>query len=141
MIDFAALEKALAQLETSVRYLESESSRKDAELRLQFRAATIQAFEITYELAVKLLDRQAAALVANPGEFKAASFKEKLRTAHGLGLLRDAMSFVLYREKRNETSHTYDAAKAEHVLSVVPAFLEDVRHLVGQLHRHNRAAD
>jgi hypothetical protein len=66
---------------------------------------------------------------------------DQMRTAADLGLVRSAPPFRRYRETRNITSHTYDAAKADDVLSVLPDFLEDVRFLVGQLQRHNRAAD
>jgi hypothetical protein len=45
MIDDSVFEKVVAQLEESLSDLDAELSRKDAALRRQFRAATIQAFE------------------------------------------------------------------------------------------------
>lgn len=141
MIDIAPLQGALLQFETSLRYLASEASRNDPELRVQFRAATIQAFEFTYELAVKMIVRQAAALAASPEDFKRQGFMEQMRAAARLGLVRDPAAFARYREERNKTSHTYDAGTAEQVLAVLPSFLDDVRHLVGRLQHHNRAGD
>lgn len=141
MIDFSSLEKALGQLETSVRYLHSEASRNDPELRQQFRAATIQTFEFTYELAVKMIRRQLEEIVASPAELRELAFRDLMRTAAEAGLVRDAPSFFLYRDKRNITSHTYDAEKAEEVVSVLDSFLADVRFLVGELARRNREAD
>lgn len=141
MIDLSAFESAVSQLERSLRYLGSDASRADPELRQQFRAATIQAFEFTYELAIKMVRRQLDEIVANPGELRQLTFMDLMRVAAEAGLVRAAPPFRLYREKRNMTSHTYDAEKAEDVLSVLPAFLQDVRFVLYELQRRNRAAD
>jgi hypothetical protein len=55
MIDIASLEKAIAQLETSLKYSESDLAKKDEGIAKQFRAAAIQAFEFTYEVSHKML--------------------------------------------------------------------------------------
>jgi hypothetical protein len=80
-IDIAPLQGALRQFETSLRHLESEASGNDLELRVQFRASTIQAFELTYELTVKMIVRQAAALLASPDEIKRQGFMDQMRAA------------------------------------------------------------
>ena len=139
MIDCSAFEKALVQLEESLGYLNSELSRKDAGLRRQFRAATIQAFEYTYELGTKMLLRQLGEIVANPAELRQMAFLDLIRTAADAGLVRAFPPFRVYREKRNSTTHTYDEAKAEDVLSVMDPFLQDMRFLLAELKRRNRA--
>lgn len=105
-LDTSAFEDALGQLETSLGYLNSDLARRDAGLRKQFRAATIQAFEYNYDLAARMVRRQLAQIVLNPSELRAMPFMDLMRTAADSGLIRDARPFHLYREKRNITSHT-----------------------------------
>ncbi len=47
MVDITSLKSAIAQLETSLNYAESDLAKKDEGIAKQFRAATIQAFEFT----------------------------------------------------------------------------------------------
>ena len=49
-LDLSSLREALAALNTSLRYLESDLA-ANPDVKDQFRAAAIQAFEFTYELA------------------------------------------------------------------------------------------
>ena len=62
-LDYSSLVSAVSQLQKSFDYLHSDLARKDAELREQFRAATVQAFEFTYELAIKMIRRQLSLIV------------------------------------------------------------------------------
>ena len=137
-IDYSAFAKALAQMEKSISFLNSEASRNDEELRNQFRAAVIQAFEYTYELAVKMIRRQLEQIVANPAELREMAFMDLIRTAAEAGLVREAPPFKVYREKRNITSHVYDEDKAEEMLSIMDSFLQDMRFLLGELKRRNK---
>jgi nucleotidyltransferase substrate binding protein (TIGR01987 family) len=136
-LDCSALEGAVKQLETSLRYLDSEASRDDPELRKQFRAATIQAFEFTYELGTKMIRRQLEQIVLNPAELHGIAFMDLMRKAADAGLVREVRAFKGFREMRNLTSHVYDDAKAEAVLAVTGPFLEAMRFLVGELRRRN----
>jgi nucleotidyltransferase substrate binding protein (TIGR01987 family) len=132
-----SLEKALGQLETSFSYLNSELAREDSRLRVQFRAATIKAFEYTYELAVKMIRRQLTQISANPSELSEMTFMDLIRTAANAGLVGDVPAFRIYRDKRNITSHVYNADKAEEVVSVISRFITDVRFLLDQLKERN----
>jgi len=67
-MNLTALENALTQLAASLDYLNSVMAREDPALRKQFRAAAIQAFELCYELTVKMLRRQLEQIAANPGD-------------------------------------------------------------------------
>jgi nucleotidyltransferase substrate binding protein (TIGR01987 family) len=136
-IDYSALQKALGQLEMSLDYVKSDQSRKDPELRRVFRAAAIKAFEFTYELSTSLIRRQLAEIVLNPAELREMPFLDLMRSAADAGLIREAPPFRLYREKRNITSHTYNEDKAEDVLSVMDAFVGDVRFFLAELKRRN----
>ena len=141
ILDLTHLEKAVYQLETSLNYLKSDLARSDSGLRDQFRAAAIQAFEFTYELAVKMLRRQLEQIVPSPAELRAMAFMDLIRTGAEAGLVDDVARYRLYREKRNITSHTYDDERAEEVLSALKPFLADVRHLLAELKRRNPSDD
>lgn len=136
-LNYSALEKAIEQLEKSRTFLRSDMARGNKDLYEQFRAAAIQAFEYTYELALKMIRRQLDQIVANPAELREMAFMDFIRTAYEAGLVRDVPAFKIYREKRNITAHTYDAAKAEEILGVLDAFLKDVQHVLEELKRRN----
>ncbi|MBP7867714.1 MAG: HI0074 family nucleotidyltransferase substrate-binding subunit [Acidobacteria bacterium] len=136
-LDLTSFESALGQLDTSAGYLESDLARQDPGLREQFRSAVIQAFEFSYTLAVKFIRRQLEQIVANPHELSEMAFMDLIRAAADAGLVPDVPRFRVYREKRNLTSHTYDAEKAEDVLSVIPEFRADMKHLLDRLRSRN----
>ncbi|MBF0433155.1 MAG: hypothetical protein HQK83_17885 [Fibrobacteria bacterium] len=56
LIDFSPLQKVLLQLETSLEYFHSPLANKDVQLKAQFRAASIQAFEYTYDVKVLITE-------------------------------------------------------------------------------------
>ena len=108
-LDYSSLERAVAQLQKSFDYFHSDLARKDAGLREQFRAATIQAFEFSYELAIRMIRRQLAQIVANPDELQQIDFADLMRDAADARIVRDVPAYLRYREMRNKTSHTYNA--------------------------------
>ena len=137
-LDYSAFEKTIEQLEKSLRFLHSDMAKKNKDLYEQFRAAAIQAFEYTYELALKMLRRQLDQILANPAELREMAFMDFVRTAHEAGLVREVPVFKIYREKRNITAHTYDAEKAEGILSILDSFLKDARYILGELKKRNQ---
>ena len=136
-IDFTALELAIKQLEKSRAFLHSEMGRTNKDLYEQFRAATIQAFEYTYELVLKMIRRQLEQIAANPSELREMVFMDFIRTAWEAGLVRDVPAFKIYREKRNITAHTYDAEKAEDIISVADPFLRDTHFVLQEFKKRN----
>ena len=140
-LDYSSLENAVAQLQRSFDYLHSDLARNDAGLREQFRAATIQAFEFSYELAVRMIRRQLAQIVANPDELREIDFADLMRDAADAGIVRDAPSYMRYREMRNRTSHTYNADRAEETAAAMDEFLSDLRLLLKELEERNREID
>lgn len=136
-LDYSALQKACGQLETSIAYLESEQSRQDAGLRQQFRSSVIQSFEYTYELAIKMIRRQLEQIVANPGELREINFMDLMRRAFEAGLILSVSAYKIFREKRNMTTHTYDADKAEAVLEGMHDFLTEMQFLLKELRNRN----
>jgi nucleotidyltransferase substrate binding protein (TIGR01987 family) len=138
MLDISPFENALAQLEKSLAYLHSDAARTDPELRKQFRAATIQGFEFTYEVAVKMIRRQLAAILPNPGSVNEMAFMDFIRAAADAGLVREVPPFRVYREKRNITSHSYNEERAEEVVAGLESFASDMRFVLSELKRRNR---
>jgi nucleotidyltransferase substrate binding protein (TIGR01987 family) len=138
-LDIAPLEKAIGQLQKSLTYLNSEMARQDENLREQFRGAAIQAFEYTYELGLKMLRRQLEQIVSNPAEIREMNFLDFIRAAAEAGLVKDVPGYRLYREKRNITSHTYDLHKAEELLDIMDGFMLEMRFLLTELKKRNRA--
>ena len=135
-IEFSPLTRALAGLEKSLGFLDSELAR-DPDLREQFRAAAIQGFEFTHELAFKMLKRQLEVMSTAGAAVDQLSYMEGVRAAAEAGLLRETHPFRDYREKRNITSHTYDAEQAESIVAVLPAFAADIHALLAELARRN----
>lgn len=137
-LDLSSLRNALTALEKSLKFLASDMA-KDPDLREQFRAAAIQAFEFTHELAFKMLKRQLKQMSADPAAIDTMGYMDVIRTGAEAGLITDIARYRDYREKRNITSQTYDQAKAEQIVSVLKDFQDDVRHLLVELERRNRA--
>ena len=136
-LDYSSLVSAVSQLQKSFDYLHSDLARNDADLREQFRAATVQAFEFSYELAVRMIRRQLALIVANPDELREIDFADLMRDAADAGIVRAAPSYLRYRELRNRTSHTYNADRAEETAAAMGEFLRDMRLLLQELGKRN----
>ena len=57
MLDLSSLDRAIARLEEALQFYHSDLAKGDTRLATHLRAAVIQAFEFTYELAFKTLKR------------------------------------------------------------------------------------
>lgn len=137
-LDLTSLRNALSALEESLGHLSSDLS-KNPSLHRTLQSGCIQCFEFTYTVAIKMIRRQLEQISEEPGEVGQMAFMDLIRTAAEAGLIEDIARFRLYREKRNITSHTYDQAKAEEIVAVLPAFRDDVLRLLAELERRNRA--
>lgn len=133
-MDLSSFEKAINRLERSLEYYHSQAAQQDSELALQFMAATIQAFEFTYEICIKFLRRYLAISEPSAEVIVEMSFPNLVRTGSEKGLLLNDWSvWKIYRDKRNITSHTYDEKKASDVMQAIPGFLHDARYLLHAL--------
>ncbi len=133
-IDFSSLANAIAQLEKSLVYANSELARQDAGWFEQMRNSVIQCFEFSYELSHKMLKRYLEQSAANPAEIDSATFQNIIRMGNEQGLLRsDWLRWKVYRQARTDSSHTYDVVKAQSVYEIAPDFLEEARFLLARL--------
>lgn len=124
-LDFSQLEKALDRLDAYCRATVAAQGSENAE---QLRAGAIQAFEYTYELAIKTLRRYLEANFTTAVDH--LTFRDFLRVAAEHGLLDTPNDWIEFREKRNITSHTYDEALAAEVFGVIPSFAGQARALL-----------
>jgi len=132
-LDVSSFEKALAQLEEAVEYQNSAIVKTDPKLGLHLRAAAIQAFEFSYELAVKMLKRYLEENDVSP-EIDTLTFNELVRKGYEIGLLNGEISvWKKFRADRGTTSHTYDTGKAQYVFESIPLFLEEAYYLLAQI--------
>lgn len=136
LLDLSSLRAALKALNTSLEYLESDLA-NDPGLNDQFRAASIQAFEFTYELTFKFMRRQLEHIVPVPSSVDEMTFMQVVRAAAEAGLVADVSRFHAYREARNITSHSYDREKAQRIVAELPRFAADVAHLLAQIEARN----
>ena len=140
-IDFSSLASAIAQLEKSIKYSQSDLAQHDDELFEQLRNSVIQCFEFTYELSGKMLKRYLEETAANPEEIDISTFQSLIRRGNEQGLLRsDWLRWKIYRQARTNSSHTYDADKAVQVYEIAPDFLEEARYLYQKLVKRDYTA-
>ena len=125
---------AIRQLERFLGFAETAVGGGDALAEDVARAAAIQAFEYTYELAVRLMRRYLIASEPGAAAPKAMSFNNLIRLAYERALIaEDLRGWLRFRDMRNETSRAYDQAIAENVYRDVPRFLSEARHLLTEL--------
>lgn len=137
-IDYSSFESAIQQLEKSISYFNSDMAKNNEELKNQFRSASIQAFEYTYELCIKMIRRQLEVIVSNPAGLREMEFMDLVRTAYESGIVGEPVSYKTYREMRNITSHTYDQDKAEEIIKGLKSFLTEVKFVLGQIKKRNK---
>lgn len=125
--DTTAFENALASLDKGL------ARALAAPLDEELRDACIQRFEFTFELAWKTLKRRLELDLPNAQELETMSYRELIRVGAERGVIDDVAAWFIYREKRNLTSHTYNAAKAAEVFAVLPAFARNARALLNRL--------
>ena len=130
-LDFTALKKALASLSRAVE--RSAGDEGDEELR----DAVIQRFEYTFELCWKMLKRRLEMDLAVSSEVDAMSYKTLMRESAERGLIQDVIKWLIYREQRNITSHTYDLAKAQSVYKTAVEFVSDAQAFLHELEKRN----
>ena len=127
-LDFSSLSKAIQQLRVGLDILQADPANQ------LYRDGVIQRFEFTYGLSHKMLLRFLEQNSANPEEIEQMTLAALIRTGAERGLLKSGWNeWKLFREARNLTSHTYNQAKAEEVLQVIPNFLAEAEFLHEQL--------
>jgi nucleotidyltransferase substrate binding protein (TIGR01987 family) len=115
------LEKALASLKEAWAVYQKDTTNTIV------RDSVIQRFEYTFELSHKILRRFLAETESSRAEVSEMLFNELIRLGCKRGLLlNDLETWDKYRKLRNLTSHNYDEFNAEHIVVIIPVFIEDI---------------
>lgn len=126
-MDISALQNALKSLKDA--YSEYNKTQNE-----YVRDSVIQRFEYTYALAVKFIQRYIELNIPNQEDLSTLTFNQLIRQANEMGiLLNDLEQWIIYRQKRNITSHTYNIEKAKEVISIVGKFIEEIEYLITKL--------
>jgi len=140
MLDLTPLERAIAQLEEALELCEAGFESHDPRLKRHLRAASIQAFEFTYDLSFKMMKHHLAVCSPNPTEIDLVTFDEVVREAFRRGLVKSELrEWRTYRDRCGETINTYDEEMAQQVFSAIPGFLPEARFLRDELRRRNNS--
>lgn len=127
-IDITPLTRAIARLEEGwVTY------QRDTTQTL-IRDGLIQRFEFTYEISHKMLKRYLESASPTPEQYDTMPFQDLIRSGNEAGLLLgDWPKWKGYRDMRAKTSHTYDEAVAQEVVSGIPVFMAEAKYLRDKL--------
>ena len=110
---------------TARNFLQKALQEAQGELEI---AGTIQAFEVSYELAYKTCRK-----ILNLRGTHVYTAKEVFRIAGLEGLIPDAEPWFDYVDKRNITVHEYYEKIMERVYPILPQFLKDLDILIKNL--------
>ena len=96
-----------------------------------FRNAVVKGFELTLEIAGKLLRKALKLYTGRPRDVDALTYKDVLRHAAKHDLMSTEMvdRWFVYRDNRNNTAHDYGIGFAEETLKLLPKFVDDARML------------
>lgn len=131
------LEQAFLQLGENLKLLGCNLAETKPAIKRTFERSAIQAFEFTYEISVKMIERQMKEILPIPNEINRMPFRDLMREVASAGLIPDVERFVDYRDKRNDTSHHYDENRASAILSILGEFSQDIQFLLDRLEERN----
>ena len=92
-------------------------------------AGVIQTFEVAYEQSWKMLKRWIE-LNVSANDVDGVTRRHLFRHAVESGLIDDVDVWMSFHQARNETSHSYNCAKATAVVEMAPVFLAACKALI-----------
>ena len=118
------LENAIASFDESLDYYNSELANGNPRIKFHFRAATIKAYEFTYQLVVKFIRRYIKLISVNSADVDKMTFISLICKSEEIGLVKSGLSdWLRYRKDIELTSQAYSEAIAQIFVSV-PKFRE-----------------
>lgn len=132
-LSYTSLEKSIIALETGIEIYNKKKSQEVTQEEIEIiKSGIIQNFEISYEIAWKLMKK---CLEENIGReaVDGISRKELFRIAAQNKLIEDIEKWFIFHEARNLTSHDYDGIKAEDVFKEALEFPNFARKLQERL--------
>jgi len=137
-LDLTSLKNAMDSFERTLNVACSDKKMNalDDDQKNAIRAGAIQNFEFTYEICWKFIKRW---LDNNLGSARVDGMarRELFRLGVEHRLINDVDDWMEYHDARNETSHTYNDAKAEDVFEMAKKFLPDAKEFLCSLEKRN----
>ena len=123
MIDYAHFHESLKNLERFwQRYQDTTNNQTDNIDREMDRMALVQAYEVNYEAMMKALGRYLTDEIG----IKIIGNKPMLREADKSNLLSSELQrWFHYTDLRNQSSHEYGSQKTDHIIEIMPDFIDD----------------
>ena len=131
MLDLTSFKKSIYALDKLIIEVNKHEifSKLDTTLQDGLKLGVIQNFEVTYELAWKMIKRWLEQNFSS--DYVAGVTRHELfRLARESLLISDVDKWVLYHKARNETSHTYDVITADEVFIIAQGFIHDAKKLL-----------
>jgi nucleotidyltransferase substrate binding protein (TIGR01987 family) len=137
-LDLGSLQRAIEALDQGLGVIDdhqADARRNQAE-RDTLRAGVVQAFEFTYELCWKFMQRYLETEVGHAA-VDGVPRRELFRIAAQQGLTADTQAWFDFHLARNRTAHTYNAQVAAEVVAVARRLDVAAHGLLDELRRRN----
>jgi nucleotidyltransferase substrate binding protein (TIGR01987 family) len=138
-LDISSFQNAVAELDRMYAYARSPAVAADPVLSGYMRTAVIKGFEYCYELSHKFMRRFLDVYGPERENENEYGFRTLLQLSQEYGIVEDVNAWLLFRDKRNITSHTYERSKAEEVFAVISAFLTQAHFVIAGIEKKLKA--
>jgi len=139
-LDLSSLKNTLTRLREALEFCNSDIAKGNPRLAQFLQGGAIQAFEYSYGLSIKFLQRYLQQHEAEPGEIDNLSFNDLVRRGYEIGLLAaELIIWKQFRYYRNLGSHAYNQAKAREIYQNIPVFLVQAELLYAELEKRQNA--
>lgn len=138
-LDLTPLRDAVQSLQDGIEVVSDEGwfNAQNPKVQNTLIAGVIQNFEFVYEICIKMLRRQLELDADSRDAIDHLGFRDLLRMGGEKGLIEDVEAWLVYRQMRNITSHTYDHEKARRVWEQTLIFIKDAKALLQRLEARN----
>lgn len=131
-LELNSFKKAIDSFDLAIKEYEKD------ETNLFVRDSVIQRFEFVFEISFKYIKRFLEQTSENPNEIDMLSYKELICLAFEKGLLLNGYEkWLVFRQYRNESSHTYDEQKSIKVVAIRFEFFEEASYLLKKITERN----
>ena len=127
-IDISNLQSALNTLKSSIETLDKY---KNYEFSDMLEDSCVKRFEYTLEIARKTMKRILKDKYGKTEE--ELTVNNVFRFMQGYKYISDWETWRNYYEKRNNTAHEYNLAKAKVLLNLIPDFIEDTEKFINNI--------
>jgi len=93
------------------------------------KAGVVKAFEVCFELIHPILRK----VLKSRGIIVSASIKEVFKTAGSENLINNLETWLEFKDKRDDTAHSYDGQIATDVIDILPNFIYELDLLIEEL--------